>query len=200
LQPIVTTMRGLDLRGPRSRRIVVDTDGAMLGPDCVLIRRAPEGYRCATRDEAAAMQGFLGLGADDPDWLFRQCCRISKSLADGHIALAQVYGLFILTHRLDDGQLKELALVAPFIKANFNPDQPRDAHGRWTDEGGTGSGVPSMGGTGTGPHANDTTAAPGNTRSAETQLAADNQRENKIVTDIVVQLRLSKDRRQRLHR
>jgi hypothetical protein len=32
------------------------------------------------------------------------------------------------------------------------------------------------------------------------QLAADNQRQNKMVTDIVVQLRLSKDQRQELHR
>ncbi len=34
-------MRRLDARGPASRGVVVDADGAMLGPDCVLVNRAP---------------------------------------------------------------------------------------------------------------------------------------------------------------
>jgi hypothetical protein len=58
------------------------------------------------------------------------------------MALAQIYGLLIPTDGLDEGQLEQLALLAPFIEANFNPDQPRDPHGRWTDEGSTASGPP----------------------------------------------------------
>ncbi len=130
MRPITTIMRGLEARGPKSRRIVVDAEGAMLGPDCILVRRTPQGYRCANRDEAAAIQRILLPAAEDPDWLFRQCCRITKALADGHVALAQICGLFIPTDRLYDGPIKRLALVAPFIEANFNPDEPRDAQGR----------------------------------------------------------------------
>lgn len=200
MRPIVAKVRGLDLRGPRSRRVVVDSEGAMLGPDCVLVRRTPEDYRCATRDEAAAMQRLLGHRSEDPDWLFRQCCRIAKALAEGHIALAQVYGLFVLTNGLADEQLKQLALVAPFIKANFNPDQPRDAHGRWTDERGTADAVPLSPAPATSMRPGDATATPANRHPTAAQLAADNQRENKMVRDIVVRLRLSPDQRQQLHR
>jgi hypothetical protein len=97
--------------------------GQCLDPTVSSSAEHRKGYRCAARDEAAAVQVFLRQGPEDPDWLFRQCCRIAKAL-DGHVALAQVYGL-------DDGQLKQLAIVAPFIKANFDPDQPRDTQGRW---------------------------------------------------------------------
>ena len=192
-------MRELDLRGPRSRRIVIDTEGAMLGPDCVLVRRTPEGYRCTTRDEAAAIQGFLRHGAEDPDWLFRQCRRIAKALADGHIALAQVYGLFIPTDGLNDGQLKQVALIAPFIKANFNPDEPRDPDGRWTDEGGAASGLPSPTTPAPSAHSANALVNPRDPNAGEVQVAADNRRQNKMVTDIVVGLGLRKDQRQELH-
>ncbi|MGC2523574.1 MAG: hypothetical protein WA417_13210 [Stellaceae bacterium] len=144
MHPIVTTMRALDSRGPKSRRMVVDAEGAMLGPDCVLVRRTPLGYRCTGRAEAAIIQCILRHAPEDPDWLFRQCCRIAKALADGHMALAQIHALFIPTNGLDDGQLTQLALVAPLIKTNFNPDEPRDTQGRWSEPGSTGSVMPPL--------------------------------------------------------
>src|SRR5260370_11125472 len=193
-------MRRLHPRGPSSRGMTVDVEGAMLGPDCVLVRRTPEGYRCATPEEAAGIQALLGGRVDDRDWLFRQCRRIAKALADRNIALAQIYGMGIPIIELDGGRLKKLASAARFIKANFDPDQPRDADGRWTDEGSTASGTPSAATPGMSPQSNDAVVAPGNTEPAAGQLAADNRRENKMVTDIVVQLRLSKDQRQELHR
>jgi hypothetical protein len=123
--------------------MVVDADGAMLGPDCVLVHRTSQGYRCTGRAEAAIIQSFLRHAPEDPDWRFRQCCRIAKALADGHMALAQIHALFIPTDGLDDGQLTQLALVAPLIKTNFNPDEPRDTQGRWTEQG-TGSVMPPL--------------------------------------------------------
>lgn len=129
----VATLQGLDARGPQSRRVVVDLDGAMLGPDCVLVRRTPAGYRCLSLDEAARIQNLLKHRFEAPDWLFRQCCRIAKALDEGHLSLAQIYGLFIRTDPLDDDQIIQLAALAPIVKANFNPDEPRDAQGRWTD-------------------------------------------------------------------
>src|SRR5204863_7472694 len=101
---------------------------------------------------------------------------------------------------LNDEQSKQLASTALSIKANSNPDQARDAHGRWTGEGSTPANelpqlAPEPSSQPSGPM-----PKPRNTSSAESQLAADNQRENKMVTDIVVQLRLSKDQRQELHR
>jgi hypothetical protein len=141
---LLANMRRLDPRGPTSRRLVVDTDGATLGPDCALVRRTAAGYRCVDRAEAAILQRFL-FGQDDaPDRLFILSRAIAKALSKDEVALAQIYGLRIPIAALDTGQLKQLAVAAPFIKANFNPDEPRDEHGRWTDEeeGGEGPALP----------------------------------------------------------
>jgi hypothetical protein len=63
--------------------------------------------------------------AREPDWLFGQCWRIAKALDGGEIALAQILGLQIPIGELSEGQLRGLAAIAPLIKANFNPDEPR---------------------------------------------------------------------------
>src|SRR5262249_7365668 len=86
-------MRRLRPRGPSSRGIAIDVEGAMLGPDCFLVRRTPEGYRCVSQDEAAAIQALIVDRTDDPDWLFRQCRRIAKALSEGEVALAQLYAI-----------------------------------------------------------------------------------------------------------
>jgi len=192
-------MRRSHPRGPSSRGVTVDIDGAMLGPDCVLIQRTPEGYRCVTQDEAAAIQALVVARVDDPDWLFRQCHRITKALADQNIALAQIYGMGIPIPELDRRELAKLASTAQFIKANFNPEQARDTHGRWTEEASIPANMTQAPPT-TNPQSRDPKLTPGATDDAESQLAADNQRENKMVRDIVVQLRLSPEQRQKLHR
>jgi hypothetical protein len=138
-------IRRLDARGPASRGVVVDAEGAMLGPDCILVRRSPVGYRCVRPEEAAAIQkALLGTQGEDPDRLFVLSRGIAKALNEGGLALAQIYGLRIPVAGLDSGQLRELAAVAPTIKANFNSDQPRvpaggPGGGEWTDDGGGGN-------------------------------------------------------------
>jgi hypothetical protein len=118
-------MRRLHPRGTASTGITVDPDGAMLGPDCILVRRTADGYRCVSRGEAGALQEFL-FGDDlEPGWFFEQCRHIAKALDNQEIAFAQIFGLRIPLDGLDRKGLRRLALVAPFIKANFNPDEPR---------------------------------------------------------------------------
>lgn len=135
-------MRRLHPRGTASTGITVDPDGAMIGPDCVLVRRTAEGYRCISRGEAGALQEFLFGDGMESGWLFGQCRRIAKALDSEEIALAQIFGLRIPLDGLDRERLRRLALAAPFIKANFNPDEPRlpagqPGGGEWTDGGST---------------------------------------------------------------
>ncbi len=118
-------MRRLHPRGTASTGITVDPDGAMLGPDCVLVRPTAAGYRCIGHSEAEALQEFLFADGAELGWLFGQCCQIAKALDGGEIALAQIFGLQIPINGLDGASLKQLATTAPFIKANFNPDEPR---------------------------------------------------------------------------
>ena len=133
-------MRQLHLRGRASRGVAVDADGAMLGPDCVLVGRTPEGVRCLTSLEARAIQAAVLGQLDDPDWLFEQSRRIADALGRGEIALAQIYGLYIPLGELDDAALHKLAL-ARLTKAGFDPNEPRipagePGAGEWTYEDG----------------------------------------------------------------
>jgi hypothetical protein len=113
----------------------------MLGPDCVLVRRTPAGCRSLSRGEAAVLQVFLFGDAEEPGWLFRQARHIGDALDAGQLALAQIYGLQIAADDdLDDLRLRQLAAAAPLVRANFNPDEPRDDHGRWTDQDGSANG------------------------------------------------------------
>jgi hypothetical protein len=136
-------MRRLHLRISENRGIAVDAEGAMLGPDCTLVRRGTRGYRSLAREDAAVLQDLLLGDLGDPDWLFGQCGRIARSLDRGELALAQIYGLRIPIAEFDEMRLTRLAIAAPFIKAGFNPDEPRvpkgdPRGGQWTSEGGGG--------------------------------------------------------------
>lgn len=84
------------------------------------------------------------------------------------------------------------------LKAGFKEDQPRVPRGqpeggRWTGEGGN-----SGGGSSPGKGSGNTNRL--NHGMADTQVAADNQRQNKMVRDIVVRLDLNKSQAQQLHR
>src|SRR5580658_3606772 len=142
-QLMLDNMRRLYPSGAANRGVCVDTDGATLGPECVLVRRTISGFHGIERDDASTLQKCL-FGADqDQDWLFRQCQRIADAVGRGEIALAQIYGLHLPIGDLDDRQLKQVAR-AYFVKTGFNPDEPRipkgDPHGgEWT-AGGDGSG------------------------------------------------------------
>jgi hypothetical protein len=98
-------MRRLHPRGAANRGICVDADGAMVGPDNVLVQRTAKGYRGIERADAAALQRILLGDYREPDWLFSQSRRIADALDAGEIALAQIYGLHIPISELDDRQL-----------------------------------------------------------------------------------------------
>jgi hypothetical protein len=85
---VLQGMRRLHPGGGASRGIVVDADGAMLGPDCFLVRRSEDGYRCVGPGTASALQALALNPCDDSDWLFRQSCSIAKALTDREVALA----------------------------------------------------------------------------------------------------------------
>jgi hypothetical protein len=130
-------MQRLHSRGPSSRGIVVDRDGAMLGPDCPLVLRTTQGYRPLDRANADMVQAIL-FSYEHPDWLFGQCRRIADALERGELAFAQILGLHLPIGDLDDRQLRHLSRAADLTKAGYNPDEPRvpagnPDGGQWTD-------------------------------------------------------------------
>jgi len=85
---MLENLRRLYPRGAANRGISVDAEGAMLGPDVVLVRRTAQGYRSLRREEASALQQSLHGFDRDEDWLFDQCARIAASLDRGELWLA----------------------------------------------------------------------------------------------------------------
>src|SRR5713226_3286548 len=120
---MLPAMRRLHPRGRESRGIIVDAAGAMLGPDCVLVRRSSGGFRCIAPGEARAIQALVLGPGHDPDWLFEQSRRIARALVAGETALAQIYGLRIPVGELDDAAFQKLAAVARLIKGRLRPER-----------------------------------------------------------------------------
>jgi hypothetical protein len=130
------------LRGSESRGLAVDIEGAALGPDCVLVRRTPEGYRCASLEEISVALAVAYSDDQEAATVFTGACRIAKALADGEVAFAQIVGLHLPLPELDPKALQRAARVAGLINANLNPAQPRvpagsPDGGEWTDSGGS---------------------------------------------------------------
>ncbi len=130
-------MRRLHQRGPRSRGLVVDRDGVALGPNAVLVRRTPSGYRCVETRDVERVTRTVFARDSRLQRLPLMLAQIAGALDTGDVAKAQLLGLEIPIGELDDGQLARLA-AAGLIKAGFDPSQPRDDGGRWTGEGGGG--------------------------------------------------------------
>lgn len=103
--------------------ITIDTLSGMLAPDRVFVQRTPHGYICAGLGKAAAQ--LLRTAFDDRGAYFLK----------SDIAKARRRGFVIPLAELDDTNLRRLALAAALTK-EYNPDEPRDDHGRWTSEGG----------------------------------------------------------------
>jgi hypothetical protein len=130
----LATMRRLHDRGPGCRGLAVDTEGVMLGPDCALVRRTPRGYCAAAPEGIAVLQRAI---FDDDARLSRLpivLASIVRALERGDLVMAQLFGLEVPLDELDDDRLRRLSRVAGLIKGGFDPDQPRDEHGRWTSD------------------------------------------------------------------
>lgn len=140
---LFATMRRLHERGPRSRGLVVDAEGVALGPACVLVRRTVAGYRRAAVGEIADLTRSI-FGRDARlDRIPIVLARITEALTAGDLVKAQLLGLEIPINDLDDRQLARLHRAGDLMK-DFDPNQPRDEQGRWTN---SGAGVAALAGT-----------------------------------------------------
>lgn len=134
-----TSMRRLYERGPCCRGLVVDREGVTLGPHVTLVQRVGQGYRCVGAAEIMKLTWAV-FGADTRlERLSALLADIASSLEGGYLVKAQLLALTIPISMLDDAQLVRLAAVADLVKAGFDPGQPRDGGGRWTDAGSNGS-------------------------------------------------------------
>ncbi len=123
-----TTYRG---RGRSARwvkdkatQLVVDPDVVTLARGGIVLKHTDDGgYFCMGFGPSA---GFL-RAIDDDD-------RFNEAIDEAAVALGNLSGR---AHRAKFGSvLHRLGVAVALAKDGFDPDQPRDDHGRWTGEGG----------------------------------------------------------------
>jgi hypothetical protein len=132
MDSLFAKMRRLHERGPRSRGLAVDAEGVALGPDCVLVQRTPVGYRAMEAAHIAAIQKYVFDGDGRLGRLPTVHAAIARALDSKDLVKAQLLALAIPIDALDDRRLARLALASAALRKDFNPDEPRNDHGRWT--------------------------------------------------------------------
>jgi len=131
--------------GPDNRRIYCNDDGVFIGPDCALIRADTDcagrkSYTLRPRSEIAHLLEAAHVTHFGLDALISRLNVVAKALNDGDMALAQIATLQLGLPALADGAaVNRMAAADRLLKYNFNPDEPRDWHGRWTTDGSGGA-------------------------------------------------------------
>jgi hypothetical protein len=130
--------RGPEERGSRAWGLVVDDAGVRLALDCALVRRTGTTYRCIGLEEAGLLMRSVFGDRGDPQPLYRQLVDITQALNRGEIAKAERLGLQLPLSKVEPGCAPE------WVKAGFDPDEPRAADGKWGSGGaaaGSGAGA-----------------------------------------------------------
>lgn len=96
--------------------------------------------------EIATLLNSVFDGAPDVRSLLSRLPAIADHLQRGRLAEAMISALLLRIDDLSDAAMAPLARAETLLRYNFNPDEPRDSHGRWSGEGESGSSRPSSGG------------------------------------------------------
>jgi len=131
------TMRQLHARGPTCRGLAVDSEGVVLGADCVLVRRSGRSYQVVDFDETGQLLKLALRGYHDVEHLELQLDGIRRALDDGNLAKAQILGLQTHFAGISGEELARFEASAALLK--YDPAQPRDNIGRWTTGGSWGA-------------------------------------------------------------
>jgi hypothetical protein len=127
---------------PDNLGIYCTEEGVFIGNACPLVAASKScwcgggRYRVRPIAEISALLR-TAFGVDiDFDFLEPQLKKIAAYLERGELNLAQLATLFLGLPELPDRQaIHRLDAAHALLKAGFNPDEPRDEHGRWTTAG-----------------------------------------------------------------
>ena len=123
-----------DSRKRKPRRGLVDIDTGRVTRGRILVQRTPAGYVVMGFGGEERFARFAFGDDSDPDPFFAACRRAVASLDARKIADAKRRGILSELADPADPALTRLAVAEALIRAGFNPDEPRDENGRWTNE------------------------------------------------------------------
>lgn len=115
-------------------------NGLYLGTAVLIEPEAGGGYRVRP---AAEIEMLVAAAYDTPPAnrrLLDGVQRVAGHLRDGNIPLAMIAAVHLGLPDIEGDRIERLAHTDALLRANYKPDEPRDAQGRWTDGDGAGAG------------------------------------------------------------
>jgi hypothetical protein len=128
----------LAARGGDNAGLYCGDDGLFLGP-IPLIARARGVYRLPAEDEIANLLVTAYGSAEEANRPRPRLPLIQAALQEGATCRAMILAVQAQLGPIAPEGIVRLAQTEMLYRYNFNPDQPRDSHGRWTADGGGGS-------------------------------------------------------------
>jgi hypothetical protein len=116
-----------------TRGLRCDLDGLSLA-GVALLRKTAEGFASRRDDEVGALLLAAYGEVFDTQRLTRALSATAAALNRGDLALATIAAVHLRLPTLGKAEASRIAAVEDFLR-KYNPDQPRDWHGRWTTEG-----------------------------------------------------------------
>ncbi len=107
-----------------------------------LIERDGTGYRVRPAAEIGALVAAAYETPPQVDRCLARLKGIAAGLKAGNVSLAQIRALQLQLADVPADRIEQLARTDRLLKANFNPAEPRDEQGRWTNDDDTGNIVP----------------------------------------------------------
>jgi hypothetical protein len=119
-----------DSRGSREG-VYCGCEGLYLGSAALIDRR--DGRYCVRRQDevAALLAAAYGPGRDIAELLARLRF-IANCLNDANLAAAMIAAVHLRLEEVGEHGLARVVRTEALLKANFDPAQQRDDHGRWT--------------------------------------------------------------------
>jgi hypothetical protein len=113
---------------------LVDIDSGVLRRGRVLAQSAPGALLFLSFGPRAERLCRFAVedGEDDPDPFIDRCRRIATAIESGEPPGGEGAGAPRALRRIKDRSLRRLAVAELLAKAGYDPDEPRDDHGRWT--------------------------------------------------------------------
>lgn len=113
--------------------IYCDKDGVWLGPAQLVRRAGDRRYQVRAAKEIEALLAVAYASPPQAAGCVAGLHRIAKHLAARNLPLAMIAAVQLRFGEIAGERIERLARADTLFKANFNPDEPRDEHGRWTD-------------------------------------------------------------------
>jgi hypothetical protein len=125
-------------QNPKGRGLRCDGDGLFLGCDPLLQQNRQGKFEPRPVAELQRILDRSYGGESDWDSRIRSVKLVADALNKGEMARAMMTAVLM---RLPDpgGAIRIADVDGVLAKAGFNPDEPRDARGRWTTEGDSGT-------------------------------------------------------------